>query len=76
MSKPLCNCFPLWLAPFAAHLPVVAFLAKLLLKVTQGEAVGLHHAAVGNLLATEEVGDHQLFRPGSTVKHMLNSRVR
>lgn len=62
MSKPLCNCFPLRLT----CLPVVAFLAKLLLEVTQGEAVGLHHAAVGNLLATEEVGDHQLLRPVGT----------
>lgn len=38
--------------------PVVAFLAKLFLEVSQGEAVGLHHTAIRNLLTTEEVGDH------------------
>lgn len=41
-----------------SYLPVVAFLAKLFLEVSQGEAVGLHHAAIRNLLTTEEVGDH------------------
>lgn len=43
-----------------SYLPVVAFLAKLFLEVSQGEAVGLHHAAIRNLLTAEEVGDHQL----------------
>lgn len=47
-----------------SYLPVVAFLAQLFLEVSQGEAVGLHHAAVGDLLTTEEVGDHELLRPG------------
>lgn len=37
-------------------LPVIAFFAKLLLEVSQGETVCLHHAAVGDLLTTEEVG--------------------
>lgn len=46
-----------------SYLPVVAFLAKLLLEVSQGEAVGLHHAAIRNLLTTEKVGDHQFLRP-------------
>lgn len=41
-------------------LPVIAFFAKLLLEVSQGETVCLHHAAVGDLLTTEEVGDHQV----------------
>ena len=41
-------------------LPVFAFLAELVFEVSQGEAVGLHDAAVGDLLTTEEVGDHQV----------------
>ncbi len=41
-----------------SYLPVVAFLAELFLEVSQGETVGLHHAAIWNLLTTEEVGDH------------------
>ena len=41
-----------------SYLPVVAFFAKLLLEVSQGEAVGLQHATIRNLLTTEEVGDH------------------
>lgn len=48
------------------YLPVVAFLAKLLLEVSQGETVGLHHASIRNLLTTEEISDHQLFRPENT----------
>jgi len=47
-----------------SYLPVVSLLAQLLLEVSQGEAVRLHHAAVRNLLPAEEVGDHQLLRPG------------
>lgn len=46
-----------------SYLPVVAFLAKLFLEVSQGEAVGLHHTAIRNLLTTEEVRDHKLLRP-------------
>ena len=38
-------------------LPVFAFLAELVFEVSQGEAVGLHDAAVGDLLTTEEVGE-------------------
>lgn len=45
------------------YLPVIAFLAQLFLEVSQGEAVGLHHAAIRDLLTTEEVGDHELLRP-------------
>lgn len=58
------------------YLPVVAFLAKLLLEVTQCEAVGLHHAAIRNLLTTEKVGDHKLLRPESVKwKLILNTRT-
>lgn len=46
-----------------SYLPIVAFLAQLFLEVSQGEAVGLHHAAIRDLLPTEEVGDHKLLRP-------------
>ena len=52
----------------AVCLPVVAFLAKLFLEVTEGEAVGFHHAAIRNFLATEKVGDHQLLRPENTTR--------
>lgn len=50
------------------YLPVVAFLAQLFLEVSQGEAVGLHHAAIRDLLTTEEVGDHELLRPKNVKK--------
>lgn len=40
--------------------PVVAFLAELLFEMAESEAVGLHESAVRDLLATEEIGDHQL----------------
>lgn len=43
-----------------SNLPVVAFLAKLFFEMAKSEAVGLHESAVWDLLATEEVGDHQL----------------
>lgn len=63
----------------ASHLPVVAFLAKLLLEVSQGEAVSLHHAAIRNLFTTEEVGDHEFLRPTIAkwkveLVHQLNSQ--
>lgn len=40
--------------------PVVSLFAELLLKVAQGQALGLQHPPVGDLLPTEEVSDHQL----------------
>lgn len=49
--------------PRGSYLPVVAFLAQLFLEVSQSEAVGFHHAAIRNLLTTEEIGDHQFLRP-------------
>lgn len=60
-----------WTNPYlgisnVVYSPVVAFLAKLFLEVTQGEAVSLHHAAIRNFLAAEKVGDHQLLRPENT----------
>lgn len=42
------------------NLPVVAFLAELFFEMAESEAVGLHESAVRDLLAAEEVGDHQL----------------
>lgn len=55
----------------ASCLPVVAFLAQLFLEVSQSEAVGFHHAAVWDLLAAEEIGDHQLLRPEDTKREQL-----
>lgn len=66
-NKHLSKCVLVYCDPCAvvsgSYLPVVAFLAELFLEVSQGEAVGLHHAAIRNLLTAEEVGDHELLRP-------------
>lgn len=57
------------------YLPVVAFLAQLFLEVSQSEAVGLHHAAIRDLLTTEEVGDHKLLWPKNTKLKKKKKRV-
>ena len=58
-------------------LPVFAFLAELVFEVSQGEAVGLHDAAVGDLLTAEEVGDHQVTtqKPGEQHKERRDVRT-
>ena len=40
--------------------PVVPLFAELLLKVAQGQTLGLQHPPVGDLLPAEEISDHQL----------------
>lgn len=40
--------------------PVVPLFAELLLKVPQGQTLGLQHPPVGDLLPAEEISDHQL----------------
>lgn len=61
--------------PRGSYLPVVAFLAQLFLEVSQSEAVGFHHAAIGDLLATEEIGDHQFLRPDDAKRKAALTRL-